>query len=52
MQMEQAYQITPDSLIITGKADYGRSNVDYLLRTNSAKEQKLMVRNIEIFSGG
>lgn len=38
MQMEQVYRITPDSLIITGKADYGRTNVNYLLRKLSEKE--------------
>ena len=40
MNMEQAYRITNDSLIITGKSDYGRSNVDYLVRSLTPKEQK------------
>lgn len=42
MNMEQAYRITNDSLIITGKSDYGRSNVDYLKRALTPKEQKLI----------
>lgn len=40
MNMEQAYRITMDSLIITGKSDYGRSNVNYLQRALTPKEQK------------
>ena len=40
MNMEQAYRITMDSLIITGKADYGRSNVNYLQRALTEKERK------------
>ncbi|MBL7924876.1 MAG: hypothetical protein JNL88_11810 [Bacteroidia bacterium] len=38
MNMEQVYRIGPDSLVITGVADYGRSKVDYLRRTLSNKE--------------
>lgn len=40
MNMEQVYRITPDSLIITGKSDYGRSNVNYLNRKLNETEKK------------
>lgn len=49
MNMEQAYRITNDSLIITGKSDYGRSNVDYLKRALTPKEQKLMAGILKTF---
>lgn len=44
MNMEQVYRITNDSLIITGKSDYGRSNVNYLQRKLTEKE-KLQLRD-------
>ncbi|MBK7966402.1 MAG: hypothetical protein IPK10_14710 [Bacteroidetes bacterium] len=50
MNMEQAYRITNDSLIITGKSDYGRSNVDYLKRVLTPKERKLVAGILKIFS--
>ncbi len=49
MNMEQAYRITNDSLIITGKSDYGRSNVDYLKRSLTPKEQKLIAGILKSF---
>ena len=49
MNMEQAYRITNDSLIITGKADYGRSNVEYLQRALLPKEQKLIAGILKSF---
>lgn len=42
MNMEQGYRLTPDSLFITGKSDYGRTNVNYLQRKLTAKEHKLI----------
>ena len=49
MNMEQAYRITNDSLIITGKSDYGRSNVDYLKRALTPKEQKQIASILKTF---
>lgn len=49
MNMEQAYRITSDSLIITGKSDYGRSNVDYLQRALTPKEQKQFAEILNTF---
>jgi hypothetical protein len=49
MQMEQVYRITPDSLIITGKADYGRTNVNYLLRKLSEKEIAMVMDILKKF---
>ncbi len=49
MNMEQAYRITPDSLFITGKSDYGRTNVNYLQRKLSPAEQKQMAELIKTF---
>lgn len=49
MNMEQRCRITPDSLIITGKSDYGRSSVDYLRRLLSPAEIKLMEQWIKSF---
>ena len=49
MNMEQAYRITNDSLIITGKSDYGRSNVDYMKRALTPKEQKQIASILKTF---
>ncbi len=49
MNMEQAYRITNDSLIITGKSDYGRSNVNYLQRALTPKEQKFIAGVLKSF---
>ncbi|MFN0189920.1 MAG: hypothetical protein ACKVQV_14565 [Bacteroidia bacterium] len=49
MEMEQSYRITNDSLIITGKSDYGRTNVDYLLRALTPKEQKQIASILRTF---
>jgi hypothetical protein len=49
MNMEQRCRITPDSLIITGKSDYGRSNVDYLRRLLTQSERKLMQQWLRTF---
>lgn len=49
MNMEQAYRITMDSLVITGKADYGRSNVNYLQRALTPKEQKQFAEILKTF---
>jgi len=49
MNMEQVYRITNDSLIITGKGDYGRSNVNYLQRALTPKEQKNITGILKAF---
>lgn len=49
MNMEQRFRITPDSLIISGKSDYGRSNVDYLRRLITSVERKQMEQWISTF---
>lgn len=49
MNMEQVYRITMDSLIITGKADYGRSNVNYLQRALTEKEKKQFAHILNSF---
>jgi hypothetical protein len=49
MNMEQAYRLTNDSLIITGKADYGRSNVNYLQRALTPKEKKQFTEIMKTF---
>jgi hypothetical protein len=49
MNMEQAYRITMDSLIINGKADYGRSNVNYLQRALTEKERKQFTQILKSF---
>ncbi len=49
MNMEQAYRFTPDSLIITGKSDYGRSNVNYLQRKLSENEIRQLSALIKKF---
>ena len=36
------YQVTSDSLIITGLSDYGRSRVDYLQRALTEEERKIL----------
>lgn len=42
MNMEQRYLIGPDSLVITGVADFGRTPVNYLQRPLSAEEKKAL----------
>ncbi|MBP7168474.1 MAG: hypothetical protein KBB64_12510 [Bacteroidia bacterium] len=49
MNMGQTYRITNDSLVVTGKADYGRSNVDYLRRTLTSKEKKKIQKLLSTF---
>ena len=44
------YHITQDSLTITGKADYGRSNVDYLKRKLTIAEKKQVAKIIKTFA--
>jgi hypothetical protein len=49
MQGMVIYTITNDSLLIKSKSDYGRSNVDYLSRTLTAKEKKAFTKFIKSF---
>lgn len=43
------YHITQDSLVIKGKSDYGRANVDYLQRKLTASEKKQLEKFISSF---
>lgn len=49
MNMEQRYRITPDSLFVTGKSDYGRTEVDYLRRALSMAEKKALGAFVKAF---
>lgn len=49
MNMDHVYRITSDSLLITGKGDYGRSNVTYLLRPLTKDEKKVVGEFIRTF---
>lgn len=43
------YEITPDSLYIKSKSDYGRTNVDYIQRKLTKKEAKTFSKFVKSF---
>ena len=49
MQGYISYVVTNDSLVITSKSDYGRSNVEYLKRTLTKSENKSFSKFIYSF---
>ena len=49
MHQNNIYHFTQDSLVITARSDYGRSNVDYLKRSLSAEEKKSLTQFLKSF---
>ena len=49
MHQNNIYRFTKDSLVITAKSDYGRSNVDYLKRTLTQEERKSLSSFLKSF---
>ena len=49
MNMDQRYRITPDSLIVTGVSDYGRTQVSYIQRQLKPVEKRRMTRFMKSF---
>ena len=44
MYQSNIYHFTQDSLVITARSDYGRSNVDYLKRSLTAEEKEFLFK--------
>ena len=49
MHQNNIYSFTKDSLVITAKSDYGRSNVEYLKRTLTLEEKKTLSSFLKSF---
>ncbi|MFM9007509.1 MAG: hypothetical protein ACKOQY_00460 [Bacteroidota bacterium] len=49
MNMDQRYRITPDSLIVTGLSDYGRTQVSYIQRALNPREKRRMAHFMKSF---
>jgi hypothetical protein len=49
MNMDQRYRITPDSLIVNGLSDYGRTQVSYIQRALNPREKRRMAHFMKSF---
>ncbi len=49
MHQNNIYHFTQDSLVITARSDYGRSNVEYLKRILTAEEKKSLAQFLKSF---